>query len=79
MQHGSKRVRLVEYSKSMPPHWCERGHYGYILDGRMEIKFADCVRVFTAGDGVFIPDGPEHRHNAKVLSEVVRVVFVEDV
>lgn len=26
------RLRLVEYSKSMPEHWCEKGHFGYLLD-----------------------------------------------
>jgi ethanolamine utilization protein EutQ (cupin superfamily) len=78
-EHGSKRVRLVEYSKTMAPHWCEKGHFGYILEGQLEIKFDDCVRVFNGGDGVFIPDGPAHRHRAKMLSDVVRAVFVEDV
>lgn len=78
-RHGSRRVRLVEYSKDMKPHWCERGHYGYILTGRFEIEFDSGISVFDAGDGVLIPDGAEHRHRAKVLSDAVRAVFVEDV
>lgn len=75
---SGRRLRLVEYSRAMPPHWCARGHCGYVLEGRIEIEFEDGTRVFGEGEGVFIPDGEEHRHRARALSDVVRVVFVED-
>jgi mannose-6-phosphate isomerase-like protein (cupin superfamily) len=75
---GGKKLRLVEYSKAMPLHWCEKGHWGYILQGRLEIEFGDGIRVFEEGDGVFIPDGEKHKHRARVLADVVKVVFVED-
>jgi mannose-6-phosphate isomerase-like protein (cupin superfamily) len=75
---GERRLRLVEYSQSMKPHWCERGHTGYILEGRFQIEFDDGVRVFNAGDGVVIPDGSDDKHRATVLSEIVRAIFVED-
>lgn len=74
-----KCLRLVEYSQAMPPHWCEKGHFGYILEGSLEIQFADAGLVFRPGDGVFIPGGAEHRHMAKALTEVVWAVLVEDV
>jgi quercetin dioxygenase-like cupin family protein len=76
--HSGKKVRLVEYSKAMPPHWCTKGHYGYILKGRFEIEFANRIHIFAKGVGVFIPDGEEHRHRARTLSDVVRAIFVED-
>ena len=76
--HSGKKVRLVEYSRAMPPHWCAKGHYGYILKGRFEIEFADRTHIFEEGVGVFIPDGEEHRHRARALSDIVRVIFVED-
>ncbi len=75
---GTRQLRLVEYTKEMPPHWCEKGHWGYILDGRFEIEFPDGVKIFEPGDGVLIPNGHEHRHRARVLTELVRVVFVEN-
>ena len=78
VSHSGKKVRLVEYSNAMPPHWCAKGHYGYILKGRFEIEFGDKTRIFEEGVGVFIPDGEEHRHRARALSDVVRVIFVED-
>ena len=79
VQDESFRLRFVEYSPQMEPHWCEKGHFGYILDGRFEIEFPDETTIFEPGDGVFIPDGHEHRHRAKALTEHVTVVFVEHV
>lgn len=78
-KHDDKQLRVVEYSKKMPPHWCEKGHYGYMLEGSWEIEYQNEKVVYQPGDGVFIPDGKEHRHRAKVLSEFVKVVFVENV
>jgi quercetin dioxygenase-like cupin family protein len=79
VRHGSKRVRLVEYSGDMVPHWCEKGHWGYIVEGRFEIEFDDGVHRYDAGDGVCIPSGAAHRHRGRVPAGVVRAIFVEDV
>jgi len=78
-KQGRRQLRLVEYTRDMPPHWCEKGHYGCVLEGQFEIKFTDKIEVFNPGDGVFIPAGAEHKHMGKALTEVVRVIFVEDV
>jgi len=71
-------LRLVEYTPDLAPHWCERGHTGYLLEGRLEITFDNGVHVFEPGDGIFIPAGAEHRHMGRALTDTVRVVFVED-
>jgi quercetin dioxygenase-like cupin family protein len=76
---GGRRVRLVEYTAGMEPHWCSRGHHGCILEGRFEIEFDSGAEIFEKGDGVFIPGGDEHRHRARVLTDVVRALFVEDI
>jgi hypothetical protein len=78
-REGARRVRLVEYAREMEPHWCERGHWGCVIEGTFEIEFDDGLRVFEPGDGVLIPDGPAHRHKGRVLSDTVRCLFVEDV
>jgi quercetin dioxygenase-like cupin family protein len=78
-EQGQKRVRYVEYTQDLQPHWCNRGHYGYILAGRFELEFETGKQVFEAGDGVFIPAGEEHRHRGVVLTRTVSVIFVEDV
>jgi len=74
-----KQLRIVEYSKEMEPHWCDRGHIGYVLEGQMEITFDGDKVVFSPGDGVFIPDGKEHRHMATILSEKAVLIMVENV
>ena len=76
---GDKQIRLVEYTKDMPLHWCENGHYGMIIEGEFEIEFENETVVYNKGDGVFIPNGKEHKHRAKVLSDLVKVIFVEDI
>jgi quercetin dioxygenase-like cupin family protein len=69
----------VEYTKDMPPHWCEKGHIGYVLEGQFEIKFEKETAIFNPGDGVFIPAGAEHKHMGRAITDVVRAVFVEEV
>lgn len=72
-------LRLVEYNRSMPLHWCDRGHWGCLIEGEMEIEFdAESVR-YAAGDGIFIPDGVQHRHRARVLSERAVAFFVQGI
>ena len=63
----------------MAPHWCSVGHVGLILEGHFEIEFDSGTQVFEAGDGVVIPQGKTHRHRARVVSDVVRAIFVEKV
>ncbi len=76
---GGKQLRMVEYTPDMDLHWCDKGHLGIVLGGRFEIKFDDVTEVYEEGDGVFIPSGAEHRHMGKALTDVVRVIFVEDI
>ncbi len=78
VRQGDKQLRLVEYTRDMEPHWCEKGHIGYVLEGQLEITFENEKLIYNPGDGVFIPSGAEHKHSGRVLSEVVRVVFVEE-
>jgi hypothetical protein len=78
-RRDARLLRLVEYHASMVPHWCQRGHTGTILSGRFEIEFSAGTFVFEAGDGVDIPAGFAHRHRARVLSDKVVALFVEDV
>ena len=77
IDQNNLRLRLVEYSKAMQPHWCEKGHYGYLIEGQMEIEYEGSKIIYNQGDGIFIPDGSEHRHRGKVLSETVLIFFIE--
>ncbi len=75
-----RRIRLVEYSKTfVEPDWCHRDHIGYVLEGELEIDFPDgCLR-YKPGDGIFLPAEETCKHKARMISNIVRVVFVEDV
>jgi quercetin dioxygenase-like cupin family protein len=71
------RMRLVEYDRSMPPHWCEKGHYGIVLEGIFEIEFDDRTERYKPGDGLFLPPGEKHRHRGRAVTEKVKIFFVE--
>ena len=78
-QHG-RRLRLAEFTREFVEHqWCTKGHIGYVLQGQMEIDFHGKIVRFRAGDGLFIPPGERHKHKARVLTDRVRVILVEDV
>jgi quercetin dioxygenase-like cupin family protein len=77
IDQGNLRIRLVEYSKEMPPHWCEKGHCGYLIEGQLEIEYENSKLIYKTGDGIFIPNGPDHKHRARVVSEKALVFFVE--
>jgi len=77
-KQNGRQLRFVEYTKKMPPHWCENGHIGYVLEGEFEIAFEGEVDIFRHGEGIFIPAGKEHKHMARALTDIVKIVFVEE-
>jgi len=79
-RQGSRQLRIVEFGHGfVEPDWCMHGHIGLVLDGSGLLQYADREVTFKKGDGVFIPAGEEHKHKLTVLSEVFRVVLMEDV
>ncbi len=78
-QQGSRKLRLLEFSRGfVEPDWCTKGHIGYVLDGELDIDFSGTIVRFSAGDGIFIPAGTESKHMAKVTTDVVKLILVED-
>lgn len=79
-QQGRRKLRLAEFTKEfVEPDWCTKGHIGYVLEGQMEIDFDGKTVIFGPGDGLFIPAGEQHQHKARILTDVVKVILVEDV
>ncbi len=79
-ERDGRRLRLMELDKDfVEPGWCMRGHIGCVLEGKMEITFADHTATFAEGDGIFIPPGEPGKHRGKVLTDMVRLILVEDV
>jgi quercetin dioxygenase-like cupin family protein len=78
-RQGNRRLRLVEFTRGfVEPNWCAEGHIGYVLAGQMDVDFDGNVIRFSAGNGLFIPAGAESRHKASVVSDIVRLILVED-
>ena len=77
---GARQLRLLEFTRELDhPHWCETGHVGFVLEGTMEVAFAEGEALtFHAGDGVCIPAGWTDRHRPTALSDRVRLIFVEE-
>ena len=79
-EQDGRKLRLAEFTKEfVEADWCTKGHIGYVLEGRMEIKFNGKVIMFGPGDGLFIPVGEKHKHKAKVLTDTLKIVLVEDI
>jgi hypothetical protein len=78
-EQGGKKLRLAEFGREfVEPNWCTKGHIGYVLEGQMEIDLDGKTVVFGPGDGIFITAGEAHKHKAKILTDLVKVVLVED-
>ena len=78
-KRDKRQLRLVEFTREfVEPDWCTKGHCGYVLEGKLQIDFNGEIVVFIPGDGIFIPEGEGTKHSAKVLTEVVKIILVED-
>jgi quercetin dioxygenase-like cupin family protein len=75
-----KKLRLVEFTNEFVEHeWCLKSHTGYVLEGEMEITFADRKEHLRAGDGIFIAGGERERHRARVAAgALLRLILVEE-
>ena len=78
-EQNARKLRLVEFTREFAePVWCTKGHIGYILEGQLEINFEGKIVVFGPGDGLFIPPGEKHKHIGRALTDVVKIILVED-
>ena len=79
-EQNGRKLRLVEFTREFAePVWCTKGHIGYILEGQLEINFDGKIVVFGPGDGLLIPPGEKHKHIGRALTDVVKIILVEDV
>ncbi len=78
-KQDGKQIRLVEITDEfVEPDWCTKGHIGFVLEGELEINFNRRLVTFRSGDGLFIPAGEKGKHMAKVLTNIVKLILVED-
>jgi ethanolamine utilization protein EutQ (cupin superfamily) len=50
-------VDLTAMLKGLPDDSCQCPHWGYMVEGRMTVRYADHEEVFEAGDAFFMPPG----------------------
>lgn len=71
------QLRVVEFTREfVEADWCTRGHIGSVLEGSLEIDFQGTPIVFNAGEGLSIEPG--RNHQARVVTDCVRLVLVEE-
>jgi hypothetical protein len=78
-REGPLQLRIVEFtSEFVEPHWCEKGHTGFVLSGILEVDFKGYVITFPQGSGINIRTGSSSAHKARAVTSVVRLALVED-
>ncbi|MGB0521835.1 MAG: cupin domain-containing protein [Flammeovirgaceae bacterium] len=77
---GEMKMRLVEFNDQfVETDWCVRGHFGYVLEGRLFVHFAREILEFNAGDGLHIPAGFPHKHKAMIRKgEHAKLILFEE-
>lgn len=79
VSNATRQMRMVEFTPQMShPDWCSVGHSGLVLEGRLELQFVSETLVFEPGDGLFIPPGDAHKHIPRALTDVVRMILVDE-
>ncbi|MEZ5344571.1 MAG: hypothetical protein R2681_03350 [Pyrinomonadaceae bacterium] len=74
-----KTIRLVELDKKLKhPEWCETGHWGYVVSGKLEIVFSRSSEIYSEGDGIFIRPGTSQKHIPKPLTEKVTLFLIDE-
>lgn len=74
-----RKLRLLEFDKGFQDEvWCDKGHYGYVIEGEMDVDFGGETVRFKKGDGIVIPGGDRHKHMAHVLTDKAKVILVEE-
>jgi hypothetical protein len=62
---------LAPFLKGLPDDRCQCPHWGYMLTGRMTVRYADREEVFEAGDAFYIPPG--HAPEAEASSDFIQI------
>ena len=77
---GVKQLRLVEFtSEFVEPDWCEKGHFGFVIKGELEIDFHGQLVRYPEGSGIFIPSGSGSGHKGRSITSSVLLFLIEDI
>lgn len=74
---GNHAVRLLRLEPGFVERdWCERPHFGYVVEGQLCIEFEQSSVTYVQGDYIAITGASDTRHRA-VVSEAVTLFLVE--
>jgi hypothetical protein len=52
-RHGGKQLRIVEFTREfVEPQWCEKGHFGFVIKGELEVDFRGKLVRYAEGSGI---------------------------
>ena len=75
---ANRQLRLLELTPALVhPEWCIKGHIGYVVEGRLELRFRDHTVQCDAGEGFLIPPGEPHAHIPRALADHVTLFVVD--
>ncbi|MCU0897971.1 MAG: hypothetical protein MUC55_10755 [Burkholderiales bacterium] len=76
---GGKRLRLLELTgEFQEASWCNRAHFGYVMNGVLEIAFEKKKVVVGVAEGLAIPGGEAFKHKVRAVTPTVQIFLVED-
>lgn len=74
---GGQTLRMGSYGSGyIGDFWCEKGHVGFVSEGRLTIMFDDGPEHYKAGDAFQIPAGRATRHKIHQPLGQAAVVFL---
>jgi hypothetical protein len=74
---GRRRVRLLELdSRFVEAEWCQKPHFGMVLEGTLEMDSHGAVERFSVGQCLTILPGDGHK--ARSVSAIVRLVLFDE-
>ncbi len=79
VQEGARTIRLAEFRGGFEePGWCEKGHVGFVVSGRLTVEFDGSTEIFEAGDALFIASGAAGRHKVRQPAGQDAVLFLTE-
>ncbi len=78
-QKEGVQLRVVEFFDDFEEiDWCQKGHIGYVLEGRLQIDFDGQIIEYRVGDGIWITEGENDQHKARVpKGESAKLILFE--
>jgi hypothetical protein len=78
VERNGRVLRLLELDDGFAEtEWCRRAHVGYVVNGELEVSFANFTTTWRSGDALVVNSGDEGRHRASVVRGPVRLFLIE--